>query len=74
MHFELVNWSFSIPSPPVIFEVVKRGSEIFTEWMGMESQIIVVDHKVFLPPPPVFNSFVESRDTWWKHFRVLQLN
>lgn len=39
VHFEFVNQYFSIPSPPIIFnQVGKRGFEIFTECMGMESQ------------------------------------
>ena len=38
-HFEFVSRILSIPSPPVIFnQLRKRGCEIFTEWVGMDSQ------------------------------------
>ena len=61
MHFERIHFSLNISSPPVIFEIGRRGFKVIIEWYGYK--ITVVDNNISVT---VFNSFMENTDKWWK--------
>ena len=68
MHFERIHFSFNISSPPVIFEIGRRGFKVIIEWYGYKITVVDNNISVTLFLIPLWRIQINGGR---KHFRIV---